>query len=146
MCSRCRQNLKFENFTLSFGRLRQRIELKCVPHVQHDYFPSFNQSDHCFLALSLPLPSSLLKLPIFKWRFRCRCRRCCLNSFTHKLPRTAKKTSGPCSIEKSLMEIPAEYIGSVPVSWLQGVIYKKWLSPEEAYFPLECYIKDWEAI
>ena len=49
---------------MSFGRLRQRILLKCMSHVQHDYFSSFNQSDHCFLALSLPLPSSLLKLPI----------------------------------------------------------------------------------
>ena len=48
---------------LSFCRLRQRIELMCVPHVQHDYFSSFNQSDYCFLASSLPLPSSLLKLP-----------------------------------------------------------------------------------
>ena len=54
---RCCKNLKFGNFTLSFGRLRQRIALKCVPHVQHDYFYSFNQSDHCFLA------SSLIKLP-----------------------------------------------------------------------------------
>ena len=26
-------------------------------------FSLFNQSDHCFLVLSLPLPSSLLKLP-----------------------------------------------------------------------------------
>ena len=59
----CRQNLKFGNFTLSSDRPRQRIVLKCVPHVQHDYFSSFNQSDHCFLASSLPLPSSLLKLP-----------------------------------------------------------------------------------
>ena len=42
---------------LSFGKLRQRIVLKCVPHVQHDYFSSFNQSHHCFLA------SSLLKFP-----------------------------------------------------------------------------------
>ena len=48
---------------MSFGRLRQRIGLKCVPHVQHDYFSSFNQSEHCFLASSLPLPSSLLKPP-----------------------------------------------------------------------------------
>ena len=45
---------------LLFGRLRQRIPLKCVPHVQHDYFSSFNQSDHCFLSLSMSLPSSLL--------------------------------------------------------------------------------------
>ena len=26
--------------------------LKCVPHVQRDYFSSFNQSDHCFLVHS----------------------------------------------------------------------------------------------
>ena len=38
--------------------------IKCVPHVQHDCFSSFNQSDHCFLVSSLPLPSSLRKLPI----------------------------------------------------------------------------------
>ena len=38
--------------------------IKCVPHVQHDCFSSFNQSDHFFLVSSLPLPSSLRKLPI----------------------------------------------------------------------------------
>ena len=52
---------------LPFGRLRQNV-LKCVPHAQHDYFSSFNQSDHYFLASSLPLPSSLLKLPVFEQR------------------------------------------------------------------------------
>ena len=52
-------NLKSGNFT-SFGRLRQRILLKCVLHVQHDYFSSCNQSDHCFLAFSSPLLTSLL--------------------------------------------------------------------------------------
>ena len=41
--SRCRQNLKYENFTSSFSRLRQNIAPKSVPHVQHDYFSSFNQ-------------------------------------------------------------------------------------------------------
>ena len=30
-------------------------------HVQHDYFSSFSLSD-CFLVLSLPFPSSLLRL------------------------------------------------------------------------------------
>ena len=55
--SRCRQNLKYENFTLSFGRLRQKIAPKSVPYVQHDYFSSFNQSNHCLVALSLTLPS-----------------------------------------------------------------------------------------
>ena len=44
--SRCRQNLKYENFTSSFGRLRQNIAAKSVPDVQHDYFSSFNQSNH----------------------------------------------------------------------------------------------------
>jgi len=37
------ENAKFGNFTMSFGGLRQRIVLKCVPHVQHDYFSSFIQ-------------------------------------------------------------------------------------------------------
>ena len=60
---RCRQNLKYENFTSSFSRLRQNIATKSVPHVQHDYFSSFNQSNHWFVALSLTLPSSNLKLP-----------------------------------------------------------------------------------
>ena len=41
--SRCRQNLKYENLTSSFGRLRQNIAPKSVPHVQHDHFFSFNQ-------------------------------------------------------------------------------------------------------
>ena len=43
---RCRQNLKYENFTSSFGRLRQNIAPKSVPHVQHNYFFSFNQLSH----------------------------------------------------------------------------------------------------
>ena len=54
--SRCRQNLKYENFTLSFGRLRQNSAPKSVPHVQHDYFSSFNQSNHWFVALLLTFP------------------------------------------------------------------------------------------
>ena len=35
---RCRRNLKYENFTSSYCRLRQKIAPKRVPHVQHDYF------------------------------------------------------------------------------------------------------------
>ena len=62
--SRCRQNLKYENFTSSFGRLRQNIAPKSVQHVQHDCFYLFNQSNHWFSALSLTLPSSNLKRPI----------------------------------------------------------------------------------
>ena len=44
--SRCRQNLKYENFTSSFGRVRQKIAPKIsMLHVQLDYFSSsFNQS------------------------------------------------------------------------------------------------------
>ena len=63
--SRCRQNLKYENFTSSFGRLRQNFAPKSVPHVQHDYFSSFSQSNNWFVALSLTLPSSNLKRPIW---------------------------------------------------------------------------------
>jgi len=36
--SRCRHNLKYENFTSSFDRLRQNIAPKSVLPVQHDYF------------------------------------------------------------------------------------------------------------
>ena len=56
--SRCRQNLTYENFTSSFGRLRQKIPSKRMLQVQHDYFSSFNQSNHRFMALP-----SFLKLP-----------------------------------------------------------------------------------
>ena len=44
--SHCRQNFKYEIFTSSFGRLRQQIAPQSVPHVQHDYFSSFNRSIH----------------------------------------------------------------------------------------------------
>ena len=44
--SRCRQNLKYENFTSPFSRLRQKIAPKSVPHVQRDYSSPFNQSNH----------------------------------------------------------------------------------------------------
>ena len=59
------KTLNLENFTLSFCRLRQINVLKCVPHVphvQHDYFSSFHQSDHCFSGAVAPVPSSLLIL------------------------------------------------------------------------------------
>ena len=59
--SLCRQNLKNENFTSLIGRLRQKVALKSVPHVQRDYFSSLNQSNHWFVTMSLP--SSFLKLP-----------------------------------------------------------------------------------
>ena len=45
-----------------------KIAPKSVPHVQHDYFSSFNQSNHWFVAL--PLPSSFLKLLIYNRRKR----------------------------------------------------------------------------
>ena len=37
-CRQDRQDLKNENFTTLFGRLRQQIAPKSVRHVQHDYF------------------------------------------------------------------------------------------------------------
>ena len=65
--SRYRESRKTENFTPSFGRLCEKIALKSVQHVQLDYFSSFNQSNHWFVALLLfPSPVSFLKLPIGK--------------------------------------------------------------------------------
>ena len=65
--SRCRLNLKFENFARllsSFARLRQRIVLKCTSHVQLDYFSSFNQSDVVVAVANLVPRSSKLA---FAW-------------------------------------------------------------------------------
>ena len=47
---------------ISFDRLRQKVARKSALHVQHDYFSSFNQSYHWFVALSF------LKLPHSKTR------------------------------------------------------------------------------
>ena len=58
-----------ENFTSSFGRLRQKIAPKSVPSVQHDFFPSFNQSNHWFVVLSLSLSSSFLNF-LVSWEQR----------------------------------------------------------------------------
>ena len=41
------------------------IILKCVPHVQHAYVNSFDQSNSSFVALSLPLPPSMLNNTFF---------------------------------------------------------------------------------
>ena len=60
--SHLRPNLKFENFTSSLGRLRQRNVLKRVQRVQRDYFSSFNQSYNWFVVLPLLLPSLFYKL------------------------------------------------------------------------------------
>ena len=43
--SRCHQNLKYQNLTLSFGRLCQKIAPKSVPYKQQEYFSSFKQSN-----------------------------------------------------------------------------------------------------
>jgi len=56
---RCRQNLKYENVTWTFGRLGQFITPQSVPQVQHDYLSPLNQSSHWFLVL---LPSSRRQL------------------------------------------------------------------------------------
>ena len=61
---KCTLSLKTLNLDITRCRLADcHITVtvsKCVPHVQHDYFSSFNQSDHYFLASSLPLLPSLL--------------------------------------------------------------------------------------
>ena len=55
---------QIRKFHVVFGRLRQNIARKSVPHVQHDHFSSSNQSNHWFVAIWLTLPSSNLKFPI----------------------------------------------------------------------------------
>ena len=57
---------QYEDFMKMFwssGRQHQNIAPKSMPHVENDCFPSFNQTKDWFVALSLPLTSSFLKLP-----------------------------------------------------------------------------------
>ena len=52
-CSRCGQSLKYENSTSSFGRPRHKNAPQSVLlHVQHNYFPKLNQSNHWFVMLT----------------------------------------------------------------------------------------------
>ena len=53
------QNWKFH---VVVWQTTSKIAPKSVLHLQHDYFSSFNQSHHWFVALLLPLPSSFLAL------------------------------------------------------------------------------------
>ena len=66
-------HLNFGNFTLSYFRLRQRIVLKCVLHVQHDYFSSFNQSDRLFSGMVVAVAVILAQAPYcvisLKWPY-----------------------------------------------------------------------------
>ena len=50
--SSCRQNLKYENFMSSFGRLRQQITPKRVLHDYFSYFLLLSVSRLWLLALS----------------------------------------------------------------------------------------------
>ena len=53
-------------FHVVVWQIRQNIAPKGVLHVQHDNFSSFNQWKHWFVAMSLTLPSSNLKLPNYE--------------------------------------------------------------------------------
>ena len=60
---RARVAVRSSNMKISRCRLADHIKKftpKSALHVQHDYFFSFNQSNHWFVALQLPLPSSNL--------------------------------------------------------------------------------------
>ena len=56
--SRFRENFKYQNYTSSFSRLRQNIAPKSVPHVQHDYFSSFNQPLICGVVVDVAVVES----------------------------------------------------------------------------------------
>ena len=60
MCLGIHQNGKCSNFTLLFCRGPYGLVHKSV---LHDYFSTLDQSNSQFMALSLPFPSLMLKLP-----------------------------------------------------------------------------------
>ena len=67
--SRCRQNLKYESLTTSFGRLRQKIAPKACRTCSTTIFPHSTNQNRRYVALPLPLPSSFLKLPFIGFDF-----------------------------------------------------------------------------
>ena len=81
--SRCLQNLKSENLRSSFGRLRQKIAPKSVPHVPYNYF-STNQVIACFVALSFL--KVMLHEPIFNpcYTRQLLTQLCCGNGMLHE--------------------------------------------------------------
>lgn len=47
----CRENLELAYFLSSFGRLRHRIAIKCVPHVElDDFFSLSHRSCYCLFV------------------------------------------------------------------------------------------------
>ena len=110
VCLRCRWNLKLWNFRFSVWQTMSKNWLKCVPHVQHHYFSSFNQSDHCFLVSSLPLLSFLLKLSIASW--------CCTNKLLINPDKTKLILFGTKQLLSKVPDIRVPFIGQhlTPVS------------------------------
>ena len=95
-CSLFALSLKTLNLEISrshrLGRLRQRIELKCVPHVQHDYFSSFNQSDPLCQKIALKSAPHVQR-NYFSLFSQSRCR-----FFEWKILDRAEKLCLPCAI------------------------------------------------
>ena len=56
--------LTASSFFTTDACVQKRRENKVSKHVQHDYFSLFSQLNRWFVALSKPLSSSFLKLPI----------------------------------------------------------------------------------
>ena len=81
--SRCRQNLKFGYFTSLLCRGRHEFVLKCVLHVQHNYFSSFNQWYSCLVAFSFKTGS--LSTRVFEARTATRSELFTLLTFLHTI-------------------------------------------------------------
>ena len=54
-------NSEMAYFTLLFCRERNGHVHKSVPHVQHDYFSTLDQSNSLFMSLPFPFSSLMLK-------------------------------------------------------------------------------------
>ena len=109
------EHQNFEIFISSFDRLRQKIVPKSVPHVQHDHFYSFNQSNYWLVA-----------------RYPCSCSRRFLNSsLTHFLLRvsngffkTSFKLFGKNWGKFKLKVILLSSSGTMTIGKLKGLLYR----------------------
>ena len=113
--------------------------LKHTQHVLHDYFSSFNQqSDYWFLALSLPLPSSLFELPSVQGQT-------CMLSFSLSRMKMSPVINFICPLQRSFIYYTKKLklLFSVVFSFAM-ILWIRWIwSLQGVFIVTNCDFQSW---